>query len=182
LEIRDIGSARDGEIAVGKVVKAHGIRGELKVFPYSGRPADFSAYQRLRFQDPLRGTSRVCELAQSRTLANLAILRLAGLDEREGAEALRGWEVLVPRESLPQLPPGGYYWHELDGRAVRTREGMELGRISGRISAGAQDILVVTGAGGEYLIPAVAEIVAGLADDGVALLVTPPPGLLELNK
>ncbi|MGV1099417.1 ribosome maturation factor RimM [Thiovibrio sp. JS02] len=182
MEIRDLGPSRDGQIAVGKVVKAHGIKGEIKVYPFSGRPGDFSGYRRITLVEPRQGRTVSFEIAQSRCLANLAILRLVGLSERNGAEALRNWEVLVARESLPALAPGIYYWHELDGMTVRTDDGREIGKVGGRLSTGSQEILVVTGPAGEYLIPAVAEIVAGPAADGGALVITPPPGLLELNR
>ena len=87
----------------------------------------------------------------------------------------------IARELLPTPGAGTFYWHELVGLPVISDTGQELGRITSLMATGAHDILVITGAGGEYLIPVVGECVAGFTSDGKALMVTPPPGLLEMN-
>jgi 16S rRNA processing protein RimM len=181
LEIIDVGDVHDGQIAVGKVVKPHGIKGELKVYPFSGRPDDFLGYPRLILVEPGHGPARAYAVEQTRILGSLVILQLAGLSDRNMAETLRGWEVRIAREMLPVPGPGIFYWHELVGLPVITDDGQELGRITSLLATSAHDILVITGGGGEYLIPCIAQCVAGLAPDGKALIVTPPPGLLEMN-
>lgn len=181
MEILDVGVAHGGQIAVGKVAKAHGIKGEIKVFPFSGNPDDFRGYGLLTLVEPEHGLTRSYAVGQSRGMGNLVILQLEGLSGRSTAEALRGWEVRIGRELLPTLGPDSFYWHELEGLPVITDDGKELGRVTSLLSTPAHDILVVTGGGSEYLIPAVGECVAGLAQDGKSLVVTPPPGLLEMN-
>ena len=181
MEILDVGVVHDGQIAVGKVVKPHGIKGELKVYPFSGNPDDFRGYPLLTLVEPGRGLTRSYAVELSRSLGNLVILQLAGLSGRSAAEVLRGWEVRIARELLPDHGPGTFYWHELEGLPVITDDGQELGRITSLLATSAHDILVITGGGGEYLIPVIAQCVAGLAPDGKALMVTPPPGLLEMN-
>jgi len=181
LKILDVGVAHGGQIAVGKVVKAHGIKGELKVYPFSGNPDDFRGYRLLTLVDPGQGVARPYEVELCRPLGNLVLLQLAGLAGRSAAEGLRGWEVRIDRALLPPPGPGTFYWHELAGLPVLSDTGQELGKITSLLSTTAHDILVITGAGGEYLIPAIAECVAGLAADGKTLIVTPPPGLLEMN-
>ncbi len=181
MEILDVGVAHGGQIAVGKVAKAHGIKGELKVYPFSGRPDDFRGYRLLTLVDPGHGLTRSYEVEQCRPLENLVLLQLAGLSGRSAAEGLRGWEVRIARELLPTPEAGTFYWHDLEGLPVISDTGQELGRITSLMATGAHDILVITGAGGEYLIPVVAECVAGFTSDNKALMVTPPPGLLEMN-
>jgi 16S rRNA processing protein RimM len=181
LEILDVGVVHDGQIAVGKVIKPHGIKGELKVYPFSGNPDDFRGYPLLTLVEPGLGLSRSYAVEQSRDLGKLVILQLAGLSGRNAAEELRGWEVRIALELLPVQGPGTFYWHELEGLPVISDDGRELGRITSFMATGAHDILVVTGRGGEYLIPVIVQCVAGLAPDGKALLITPPPGLLEMN-
>lgn len=182
MEILDVGFVHDGQIAVAKVVKAHGIKGEIKVYPFSGRAEDFLGYRRLTLVEPEHGQAKSYEVEKSRALGNQVILRFAGLTDRNAAEGLRGWEVRVAPELLHSLEPGAFYWHELDGLSVIDDVGRDLGRITALLATAAHDILVITGAGGEYLIPAIDECVAGLAPDGKALMVTPPPGLLEMNS
>ena len=181
MEILDVGVAHGGQIAVGKVAKAHGIKGEIKVYPFSGRPDEFRGYKPLTLVEPGHGMSRSYEVEQCRPLGNLVLLQLAGLSERNTAEGLRGWEVRIARELLPPPGPGIFYWHELAGLPVTTDAGQELGQVTSLLATGAHDILVITGGGNEYLIPAVDACVAGLAADGKSLIVTPPPGLLEMN-
>jgi len=181
LEILDVGVVHGGQIAVGKVAKAHGIKGEIKVYPFSGRTDDFRGYRLLTLVDPDHDLSRSYEVEQCRPLGNLVLLQLAGLADRSAAEGLRGWEVRIGREFLPSHGTGTFYWHELEGLPVITDDGQELGQITSLLATGAHEILVITGAGAEYLIPAIDECVAGLAPDGKALIVTPPPGLLEMN-
>ncbi|HCC53537.1 MAG TPA: 16S rRNA processing protein RimM [Desulfobulbaceae bacterium] len=181
MKILDVGVAYGGQIAVGKVAKAHGIKGELKVYPFSGRPDDFCDYRLLTLIGPDKGLSRSYEVDHCRPLENLVLLQLAGLSGRSAAEGLRGWEVRIARELLPTLGEGIFYWHELAGLPVISEAGQALGRITSLLATDAHDILVITGAGSEYLIPVVDECVAGLASDGKALIVTPPPGLLEMN-
>lgn len=179
MRILDVGFAHGEQITVGRVVRAHGIRGELKVYPLSGRPGDFYAYRRLTFVGS--GQTMNCEVEESRPAGNLVLLRLAGYGNRNLAEGLRGFEVRIARELLPGLAAGDFYWHELEGLPVIADDGRELGLVASLLGTPAHDILVVVGAGGEYLIPVVPEFVAGLAADGGGLLVTPPPGLLEIN-
>lgn len=181
MKIIDAGIAHGGQITVGKIVKAHGIKGELKVYPFSGRPDDFRGYRQLTLVEPDQGLVRPYEVELCRPLGNLVLLQLAGLSGRSAAEGLRGWEVRIDLELLPPLAAGIFYWHELAGLPVLSDTGQTLGRITSLLATGAHDILVITGGGGEYLIPAIAECVAGFTPDGKALLVTPPPGLLEMN-
>lgn len=181
MEILDVGVAHDGQISVGKVVKAHGIKGEIKVYPFSGNPDDFRGYRQLTLVDSRHDLTQSYVVEQCRPLESLVILQLAGVADRTASEGLRGWEVRIDQEILPPHAPGTFYWHELEGMEVITDAGFTLGRITSLLSTPAHDILVITGGCGEYLIPAIDSCVAGLAPDGKGLVVTPPPGLLEMN-
>ena len=181
MKILDVGVAHGGQIAVGKVAKAHGIKGEIKVYPFSGNPDDFRGYRLLTLVEKDHGLTRSYAVEQCRPSGNLVLLQLAGLSGRSAAEGLRGWEVRIDRELLPKHGPGTFYWHELEGLPVVTDGGKELGQVTSLLATPAHDILVITGGGSEYLIPAVGACVAGLAADGKSLVVTPPPGLLEMN-
>lgn len=181
MKILDVGVAHGGQIAVGKVAKAHGIKGEIKVYPFSGNPDDFRGYRLLTLVEKDHDLTRSYAVEQCRPLGNLVLLQLAGLSGRSTAEGLRGWEVRIDRTLLPKHGPGTFYWHELEGLSVVTDGGRELGQVTSLLATPAHDILVITGGGSEYLIPAVGACVAGLAPDGKSLVVTPPPGLLEMN-
>jgi 16S rRNA processing protein RimM len=80
------------------------------------------------------------------------VARLAGVDERDGALALRGRRIWIRREQLPAPAPGEYYWADLIGLQVETVEGEVLGIVSAMMETGANDVLVVEGER-ERLIP-----------------------------
>ncbi|MFZ5774682.1 MAG: ribosome maturation factor RimM [Thermodesulfobacteriota bacterium] len=182
MRILNIGFARPGAlVALGRVSSAHGIRGEVKVSPYSGHAEGIGEHRRLL----LLGEGvppRDSVVEQWRVQSGLAVLRLTGCSTRDQAEALRGMELCVPAGDLPPAPAGWRYWHELAGVAVATVDGRALGALTALLPNPGHDLLEVAGEGGEYLIPAVDQFIVGMAGDGQTLLVDPPPGLLELNR
>lgn len=182
MRIVNLGSGRGADqVMVGTVVKPHGIRGEIKMLPV-GRLETMPQGRKVTLADPLSGSTRVFVLEKSGSHDRLLILRLQGLADRDSAEMLRGWEVRVARAAIPPLDGNAVYWHELEGVQVRTNEGRTLGTAQQLMHNGAQEVLVVQGDyGREYLIPVVEEFISHREANG-ALVVTPAPGLLELNE
>lgn len=191
MEILDIGTDFGDHVAVGKVIKAHGIKGEVKVFPYSGYPDDFKSYDEImlcaavplganRRDEPCVGEEYAVD--RSRSQEKVAILQLRGVTNRDGAEALRGMELLIRKDKLPPLEVDCYYWHDLKGLTVKTDDGREIGRVTDLLVTAAHYILVVKGGGREYMIPAKNEFVARIDQEEGVLHITPPPGLLEINE
>jgi 16S rRNA processing protein RimM len=85
-------------------------------------------------------------------------VKLEGCDDRDAAARLRGREVAVPRSELPANAEGEYYWSELIGLNVVSRDGAALGRVTGLLETGANPVLVV-GGDRERLIPFVEAVV-----------------------
>ena len=81
------------------------------------------------------------------------VVRLAGIDNREDAASLRGFEIGVPAESLPTPAEDEFYWRDLVGREVRNLEGVALGTVTGMMATGAHDVMVLDDNGVERLIP-----------------------------
>lgn len=182
MEIVDVGSLRGEDlVAVGKVTKAHGIKGEIKIFPFSGVPEDFQDYDELLFLDEHGSPVRAYALAETRGQGRLVIARLAGLGDRNESESLLGLEICVRRDCLPELEPGFYYWHDLEGMAVVTDEGVAVGSVASLLDTPAHPILVIKDKGREHLIPAIGQFVADVDIEARVLRISPPPGLLELN-
>jgi len=181
LEIIDVGFLRHDYIVVGKVVKAQGIKGEIRIHPYSSYPDDFDHYSELILAEEGESRSRTYEVAASRTHGKVAIVQLVGVDNRNAAEDLRGLEVRIARADLPELEPGFYYWHELQGMAVVTERGESVGTLTSLMATPGHSLLVIKNKGREYLVPAIKEFVIGLDEQGQALIIAPPPGLLEIN-
>ncbi|OGR05872.1 MAG: 16S rRNA processing protein RimM [Deltaproteobacteria bacterium RIFOXYD12_FULL_50_9] len=169
-------------VAVATVIKAHGIRGEIKVQPYFGGLDEFNRYPDFLLVDPASGTSRLVQAGRFRAQNRLLLLELDWVTDRDAAEQCRGWELWVKKEYLPALPEGQWYRHELEGLRVVTIEGRDLGVVSDLIFSGAHEILVITGTGREYLIPLVSEFIVAKDDVSRTLTVSPAPGLLEINE
>jgi len=168
-------------VAVGKINKVHGIKGEIRVRPYFGSPDDFLNYRKMYFLDQESGVPHNLKISRCRPQAGDVILKLEGFDDRTTAEGYRGVEILVARELLPPLPEGEYYWHELAGFKVETDSGMRLGKVATFFQTAGHDVMVVRGSGREYLIPLEKEFVLKRDSDSGILTVKDLPGLFAIN-
>ncbi|MEN8142795.1 MAG: ribosome maturation factor RimM [Thermodesulfobacteriota bacterium] len=168
-------------IAVGKINKVHGIKGEVKVRPYFGSPDDFLNYRKMYFRDPESGLPQHLKVSRCRPQAGDVILKLEGLDDRTAAEGYRGVEILVDKKLLPPLPEDEYYWHELVGFQVETDIGRHLGKVATFFQTAGHDVMVVRGSGREYLIPLEKEFILKRDGDASILTVKDLPGLFAIN-
>lgn len=175
---------RTGELAgdcilLGKITRPHGIRGEVKIHPYSGQPENFLGYREILVAGEGQEERIPYSVEQSRVQGRQAVLRLAGCDSRTKAEALAGHEVWLRRGDLPNPSEDEYYLADLEGREAVSADGISLGRITGIMDTAAHPILIVTGRGREYLVPVHRGVVASIDEEQVVLQL--PPGLLEMN-
>ncbi len=169
------------EVLVGKVSKPHGIKGQLKIFPYSGSIENFKSYSRVLLSFADQQPSCWFDVVHaSVSQGKFAVLSLKGVRSRSEAEALAGAEVWVDQDELPPLADNEFYWQDLIGKDVITVDGVRLGKVTNLLATGAHDVLVVAEKGREYMIPAVDQFVLELNEDDV-LVVDPPEGLLEIN-
>ena len=167
---------------IGEIIKPHGILGEVKIYPYSERPENFRNYREIILQKPAGNVAETYKVVKCRMQGRLALLQLQGVTSREAAESLQGSKIWLKKEDLPPLDPGEYYWHQLKDLLVVTESGQELGRASRLFSSMAHDILVVTGGGHEYMIPVNRDIIKGIDEQKGKIIISPPPGLLDMNK
>jgi 16S rRNA processing protein RimM len=178
-------------MAVGKLVAAQGLQGELRVLPMSDFPQRFTRPGRrwLQGRSPQQQPREV-ELLRGRQLPGkeLFVVQLAGVDSREAAEALVGQELLVAADDRPPLQPGEFHLLDLVGLEARLLEsdgspGELIGRVRDLLHAG-NDLLEIERPGepaqAPLLIPFVQAIVpvVQLKEGWIGL--TPPPGLLDL--
>jgi 16S rRNA processing protein RimM len=162
-------------IAIGKIVAAVGLRGEVKVLAYSDNMARFAVGSVLRLGDGER------KVEGSRLVKRAPVLKLEGIGDRTQAEALRGVELFIGEDELAPLPDGVYYVRDLKGCAVTDEGGAALGTIRDVIQNGAQDLYEVVAPDGKaFLIPAVAEFILRVDIGGRRVEVRLPEGLAEL--
>ena len=137
-------------LCVGAIVGVFGVQGELKLRSYTDPIHGIARYRPWQLRQ--RGETHEFADPRVRPHGKGLLLRLPGVDDRDAAERWVGSEVWVAREVLPPLPPGQYYWADLEGMAVSTVDGVELGTVSHLFSTGANDVMAVAGER-ERLIP-----------------------------
>jgi len=168
-------------VRVGRVSKPHGIKGEIKVQPDFGELEEFLNYRDILLGSPDSESRRVFKVSRCRFQSDLVILQLDGVSDRTAAEELRGSEVWIDRQLLPELPAGKYYRHDLVGLRVVTENGRELGRVDNFLATGGHDVLVVLDGRREYLIPLADEFLVNVDTTAGLLTVADVPGLFEIN-
>lgn len=175
------------ELTVGRVVKAHGISGEVVVEIRTDDPAArFAPGTTLRARNSRDGTERNFVIDQAREHGGRLLVRLGGVDDRDSADALRGSLFLVDSDELPPIDePDTYYDHQLEGLRVRTTTGQQVGVVAEVLHTAAGELLAVRcgadGTGGEVLVPFVGAIVTSVSLDDGLIEIDPPDGLLDLG-
>jgi len=164
-------------VAIGKITKPHGIRGELKVVSSFDLKEFLAHFSRLWLVRAEQGESFSVEWVRGR--GRSVILKLQDVDDPAAAERFRDWEVAVPRDTLPSLPAGQYYSFQLVGLMVVTEGGEGVGRIREVLPMPAHDVYRVRGKRGEVLIPAVKEFVVEIDLDQGRVVIRSLEGLLE---
>ena len=144
----------DSRIRIGQITSAVGIKGEVRVFPYTDIPERFKKLGEVE----LDGTS--VKIESSRVAKNMVVLKLAGTDDRNAAERLRGKDLFVQREKLSGIPEDTFFSQDLEGLCVVDEEGRPVGTLSAVLQRSAQDLYEITKEDGKtFLLPAVKEFV-----------------------
>lgn len=146
-------------LTVGEVLKPQGIRGELKIKPYTDGAEIFKDFSRV-FIDGAEYKILSCRYADG-----FVYLGLRGVADRNAAELLRAKLLVVPRADVPALPEGRYYIADLIGLEVRTERGAFCGRIKD-VLKNATDVYVLEKEGKEILFPAAAGVVLTVDIEG----------------
>jgi 16S rRNA processing protein RimM len=134
-------AAADDYLVIGKIFSVHGVRGEVKVYSFTDPIDNLLDYSNWTLR---RGSEvRQVELASGRLQNKVLVVKLKGLDDREEARLLSGFEICVLRSLLPDLTDGEYYWYQLEGLKVIDQLGQLLGTVHHLLETGANDVMVV---------------------------------------
>lgn len=139
-------------VVLGKISSAFGVRGWLKVWSYTNPPAGIFDYPIWQVAPAGAACAHAMRVVSGRPHGKGLVVQLAGVDDRDAAQALAGNAIWVDREQLPQLESGEYYWVDLIGLSVQTQDGTVLGQVEKMLETGAHDVMVVAGER-ERLIP-----------------------------
>lgn len=143
---------------MGHVSAPFGVRGWVKVQPYTGEQDALLDYPAWWLGSEEKGEWRRLEVAEAGRHGKGLVVRLEGCTGRDAAARFQGLQVAVPRSLLPQNPAGEIYQGDLVGLAVVNREGQELGAVSRVLDTGASPVLVLRG-DRERLLPFVPPVV-----------------------
>jgi 16S rRNA processing protein RimM len=165
------------QLVVGRIGRPHGVRGEVTVEVRTDDPDTRFAPGTTLTTDP--PSPRPLVVSAARWHSGVLLLRLAGVDDRDQAEALRGTMIVIDSADVPApADPDEFYDHQLIGLTVHTAGGEPVGEVSDVLHHG-QDLLVVRHDSRDVLIPFVKALVPEVDLAAGRVVVDPPPGLLD---
>ena len=145
-------------LAVGRVLRPHGLRGELLLSTLTAFPEHLNEVETVYLGDP----PQPHPLSGVRLHRGRLLITLADCHDRSAADPFRDQLVQIRLEAAAPRPPGRYYQHELIGLQVVTDEGEALGQVAEIISTGSADVYVVRGEQGEILLPAIRSVIRAI--------------------
>ncbi len=165
-------------ILMGKVAAAHGIKGQLRVIPYSGMADNLLSCGSIMLRDSA-GRIQQYDVSAASVHGKKLLMSLKGFSGINEVLHFVGSEILLYLDQLSEPDEGEYYWHELIGMKVITIDGIDLGTLDSIIETGSNDVYVAVANGREYLIPALTDIVS-IDIKTKIMTVTPFEGLFDL--
>ncbi len=175
------GGNSDGDeelIAVARIVKVRGVRGEVAAHLLTDFPERFDGLEALIAVDA-KGVRETLTIEKSWLHGGRVILKFAGYESPEAAQALVGRELAVPEREAVKLEEDEFYdWQLIDCR-VETIDNREVGRVAEVLHTGAAPVLVVKDGTREHLIPLAESICMEIDTETKFIRVDPPEGLIE---
>ena len=135
----------------GQISGVFGVKGYVKVFSLTQPRENILKYSPWLLQK--NDLTKEVNVIGGQRQGNNVVAELENIVDRDAAQALMGWDILISRQSLPKAKPGEYYWTDLVGLEVETLTGIKLGVVDHLIETGANDVLVVVDGEIERLIP-----------------------------
>ncbi len=167
-------------IYIGQVVSAHGVKGELKVIPYSDFPERCHELKSVRLDTS--GKIIRYEVEHARLHGRMWIIKLKHIESREQAGELKGAGLCILPEERVVLPPDHYYFDEIIGLEVYTEQDEYLGAVIDILPGGGQDVYVINRENekNNILVPAVKELIKNVDIQAGKMTVDLPEGLKDI--
>jgi len=134
-------STEEKKIILGKVGAVYGIKGWLKIHSFTDETEAILDY--FPWSLKLGNNTQTVEITDWRKHNKVLIVKVAGIDDRDEAQAFVGSEILTNEAALPELSEDDFYWRDLIGMSVVTNKGYDLGVVTDMMETGANDVLVV---------------------------------------
>jgi len=161
-------------VAVGRINSPWGVRGHVKVTPFTDNPERLAVGSRVYVDGELR------QIRDVKSPRGFPCVLFEGISGTEGAERLRNTLIEIDEAELPTLPEGEYYVHDLIGLRVITSAGEEFGTIAEVLETGSNDVYVVRRPGQkDLLVPAIDGVLLEVNVDAGTATIEVVPGLLD---
>lgn len=162
-------------ILVGVIGAPHGVRGEMRIKPFTEEPLALKKYGPLESEDGRRKFT----LTSARLQGDMIVAKIDGITDRDQAASLTNLRLYVPRERLPAPADGEFYHADLIGLIAEDESGAVIGTVRGVENFGAGDLLEIARESGETVhVPFNDEFVPGV-DIGAGKVVISPGGLFD---
>jgi 16S rRNA processing protein RimM len=149
-------------LAVGKVLRPHGVRGELLLETLTEFPGHLAEVETVYLGPEGEASPTPHPLRRARVQRDELILQLADCLDRDAADAYRGQLAFIRTEQAAPLPPGRYYHHQIISLTVITDDGEPLGPLTEILETGANDVYIVQTPTGELLLPALQSVIQAI--------------------
>ena len=158
-------------VCLGRIVGAHGVRGAVRIKSYTAEPDGLAAYGPLSTRDGARRFA----IAVTGRAKGVLLARIEGVEDRAGAEALRGTELHIARAALPPTDDDEYYHVDLIGLRAETEDGAAFGRVDAIHDHGAGDIVEIRRPDGPSVFLPFTRAHVPTVDIGAGRMVIAPP-------
>jgi 16S rRNA processing protein RimM len=165
-------------IAVGRITRGVGLKGELNVAALTDT---LQRFEKLKTVWVGTGESQAAKHAVTavRVTSSAVVVKLKGIDSRTAADALRGQLVFIAAKDVVAPKKGSYFIHDIVGMTVETESGEAIGTVQEVMQLPANDVWIVGGVGGEILIPAIKDVIRSVDVQRRRVIIRPLEGLLE---
>jgi 16S rRNA processing protein RimM len=171
---------KNGFVPVGKIVGAHGVKGNIKVYSYAESLSVFKPGSLILLINP-KGLEKSYQIKWVKPHGKLALLALEGVENSNSVEALIGSVFVIERSHFPEPEDGSYYWFDIIGISVFTTHDEYLGVVESILPTGSNDVFVVRDPNkvqdNETLIPAIGSVVLEIDLKAKTMRVDLPKGL-----
>jgi 16S rRNA processing protein RimM len=171
---------KNGFVPVGRIVGAHGVKGNIKVYSYAESLSVFKPGSLILLINP-KGFEKIYKIKWVKPHGRLTLLSLKGVENRNTVETLIGSVFFIERASLPEPGDGSYYWVDIIGISVFTADDEYIGLVESIIPTGSNDVFVVRNPDkahdSEILIPAIESVILEIDLERKTMRVDLPEGL-----
>ena len=165
-----------GWISVAAIMGSHGVRGNVKIKPFTETPESFGRFDKVYLEDGQQVSLKVLSLGSK----GVVLARLGKIDSRDASDALRGQHLYVDRTALPDLADDEVYHADLIGLDAVLKDASQLGKIAGIYDFGAGNVVeIMPPHGSSIMLPFAGDALVAIELDKRRVVLAPPEGLLD---